>query len=77
MMGPLVTTEWLAGELGAPDLVVLDASFYLPAENRDADAEFARAHIPGARRFASAAAAKKGIEVPDELIEPIEKLCTT
>jgi (2R)-3-sulfolactate dehydrogenase (NADP+) len=33
--------------------------------------------LPGARRFASAAAAKKGIEVPDELIEQIEKLCTT
>jgi (2R)-3-sulfolactate dehydrogenase (NADP+) len=33
--------------------------------------------LPGARRFASAAAAKKGIEVPDELIAQIEKLCTT
>ena len=50
-MGPLVTTEWLAQQLGAPDLVVFDASFYLPAEQRDADAEFNQAHIPGARRF--------------------------
>ena len=33
--------------------------------------------LPGARRFASAASAKKGIEVPDELIAQIEKLCTT
>jgi len=33
--------------------------------------------LPGARRFASAVAAKKGIEVPDELIAQIEKLCTT
>jgi len=33
--------------------------------------------LPGARRFASAASAKRGIEVPDELIEQIEKLCTT
>jgi (2R)-3-sulfolactate dehydrogenase (NADP+) len=33
--------------------------------------------LPGARRFASEAAAKKGIEVPDELIAQIEKLCTT
>ena len=33
--------------------------------------------LPGARRFASASAAKKGIEVPDELIQQIEKLCTT
>jgi (2R)-3-sulfolactate dehydrogenase (NADP+) len=33
--------------------------------------------LPGSRRFASAAAAKKGIEVPDELLQQIEKLCTT
>jgi (2R)-3-sulfolactate dehydrogenase (NADP+) len=33
--------------------------------------------LPGTRRFAAEAAAKKGIEVPDELIAQIEKLCTT
>ena len=33
--------------------------------------------LPGARRFAAAAAAKRGVEVPDELIGQIEKLCTT
>jgi len=33
--------------------------------------------LPGARRFASEASAKKGIEVPDELVAQIEKLCTT
>jgi (2R)-3-sulfolactate dehydrogenase (NADP+) len=33
--------------------------------------------LPGARRFASEAASKKGIEVPDELIAQIEKLCST
>jgi (2R)-3-sulfolactate dehydrogenase (NADP+) len=33
--------------------------------------------LPGARRFAAEAAAKKGIEVPDELVSQIEKLCTT
>ena len=33
--------------------------------------------LPGARRFASEAAAKKGIEVPDDLLAQIEKLCTT
>src|SRR3984957_16669873 len=50
-MGPLVTTEWLAAELGKPDLVVFDATKYLPNENRDGHAEFIRAHIPGARYF--------------------------
>ena len=33
--------------------------------------------LPGARRFAAEASAKKGIEVPDELIAQIEKLCST
>lgn len=48
-MTPLVTTQWLADELGADDLVVLDASAHLPMAGRDAVAEFADAHIPGAR----------------------------
>ena len=50
-MGPLVTTEYLAGELGKPDLVVFDATKYLPNEPKDGKVEFLRAHIPGARYF--------------------------
>jgi thiosulfate/3-mercaptopyruvate sulfurtransferase len=50
-MGPLVTTEWLAGELGKPDLVVFDATKYLPNEPKDGKTEFLRAHIPSARYF--------------------------
>jgi thiosulfate/3-mercaptopyruvate sulfurtransferase len=50
-MGPLVTTEWLAGELAKPDLVVFDATKYLPNEPKDGRAEFLHAHIPGARYF--------------------------
>jgi (2R)-3-sulfolactate dehydrogenase (NADP+) len=33
--------------------------------------------LPGARRFAAEAASVKGIEVPDELLAQIEKLCST
>jgi thiosulfate/3-mercaptopyruvate sulfurtransferase len=47
----VVSADWLQGELGKPDLRVLDASFYLPAQKRDADAEYAAGHIPGAIRF--------------------------
>ncbi len=50
-MEPLVTTEWLAAELGKPDLLVFDATKYLPNENKDGHAEFLRAHSPGARYF--------------------------
>jgi thiosulfate/3-mercaptopyruvate sulfurtransferase len=47
----VVSSDWLAKELGAPDLKVVDASFYLAAQNRDADAEYLAGHIPGAVRF--------------------------
>jgi thiosulfate/3-mercaptopyruvate sulfurtransferase len=50
-MGPLVTTEFLASELGKPGLVVFDATKYLPNEDKDGKAEFLKAHIPGARYF--------------------------
>jgi len=49
-MDSLVTTEWLAAELAAApsDLRVVDASWHLPGAGRDAAAEFAEGHIPGA-----------------------------
>lgn len=50
-MGPLVTTDWLAAELGKPDLVIFDATKYLPNENRHGLTEYRAAHIPGARYF--------------------------
>jgi thiosulfate/3-mercaptopyruvate sulfurtransferase len=43
-----VTTEWLAVHLGEPGLVVVDASWYLPAMGRDAWGEYAAGHVPGA-----------------------------
>lgn len=47
----LVSTDWLARHLRDPDLRVLDASWFLPGSARDAKAEYAAAHIPGARFF--------------------------
>ncbi len=47
-MESLVSTEWLAGELGAADLRVVDATIFLPGAGRDARAEFEAEHIPGA-----------------------------
>jgi thiosulfate/3-mercaptopyruvate sulfurtransferase len=51
MMQDLVSTEWLACELGAPDLTVLDASWHMPSANRDPRAEYEERHIPRARFF--------------------------
>jgi thiosulfate/3-mercaptopyruvate sulfurtransferase len=48
---PLVSTDWLAERLGRSDLKILDASWYMPAQKRDAQAEYAAAHIPGATFF--------------------------
>jgi thiosulfate/3-mercaptopyruvate sulfurtransferase len=47
----LVSTAWLAEHLDAPDLRVLDASYHLPEAGRDARADYAAKHIPGARFF--------------------------
>ncbi|MDE2007788.1 MAG: sulfurtransferase [Rhodospirillales bacterium] len=50
-MDSLVTTAWLASELGKPDLVVCDATKYLPNEPKDGHTEYLAAHIQGARFF--------------------------
>jgi thiosulfate/3-mercaptopyruvate sulfurtransferase len=48
---PFVSVQWLAERLEAPDVVVVDGSWYLPTQGRDPDAEFLEGHIPGAVRF--------------------------
>lgn len=48
---PLVSTEWLAEHLDAPDVRVVDASWHMPAAQRDPAAEFLQTHIPGAVFF--------------------------
>jgi len=47
----LVSTDWLAARLDAPDLRIVDGSFYLPAQKRDPKREFDNQHIPGAVFF--------------------------
>ena len=48
-MDSLVSTDWLAGHLGEPDLVVVDSSWHMPASGRSGRDEYLAAHIPGAR----------------------------
>lgn len=47
----IVSTDWLAAHLRDPDLRILDASWYMPDSGRNARAEYAAGHIPGARFF--------------------------
>jgi thiosulfate/3-mercaptopyruvate sulfurtransferase len=50
-MSNLVSTDWLAQHLGAPDIAIVDASWHLPAAGRDAKQEFLESRIPGAQFF--------------------------
>jgi thiosulfate/3-mercaptopyruvate sulfurtransferase len=47
----LVSTEWLERNRAAPDLRLVDATWFMPGSGRDARAEYAAAHIPGAVFF--------------------------
>ena len=44
----LVSTEWLAKEIGASDLRIVDASWFMPDSGRNAASDYEAGHIPGA-----------------------------
>ncbi|WP_417700552.1 3-mercaptopyruvate sulfurtransferase [Pseudophaeobacter sp.] len=68
----LVSTEWLAAHLQDPDLRVLDGSWYLPQEVRDAKAEYDAAHIPNARFFDIDDISDHRSDLP-HMVPPVEK----
>ncbi|MEQ1547494.1 MAG: 3-mercaptopyruvate sulfurtransferase [Chakrabartia sp.] len=63
-MDALVTTEWLAGELGASDLRVVDASWFTEVDGRDAAADYEAGHIPGAVFMDLAGLAEASSDLP-------------
>ncbi len=66
-MDSVVTTEWLAEHLGAPDLRVVDGTWHMPHLGRDPRAEFEAAHVPGAVFFDIDAIADQGTPLPHML----------
>ncbi|MFA3916871.1 3-mercaptopyruvate sulfurtransferase [Ruegeria hyattellae] len=68
----LVSTNWLAAHLKDPDLRVLDGSWYLPQQARDALAEYQEAHIPGARFFDIDDISDRRSDLP-HMTPPVEK----
>src|SRR3954462_3176810 len=66
----LVTTDWLAERLGAPGIVVVDGSYYLPTAGRDPRAEYLAAHVPGAVFFDIEEIADKSTDLPHMLPGP-------
>ncbi|KSV92145.1 3-mercaptopyruvate sulfurtransferase [Sinorhizobium sp. GL28] len=47
----VVSADWLQERLGDPSIRILDAAWYLPAQNRNPKAEYDAGHIPGAVFF--------------------------
>jgi thiosulfate/3-mercaptopyruvate sulfurtransferase len=68
---PLVTTEWLAATMWQPNVVVADASWYLPQAGRKARAEYEAAHIPGALFFDIDAISDSKTDLPHMLPDTI------
>ncbi len=63
----LVSTEWLAAHLNAPDLRIIDASHHLPTTGRNARAEYDEQHIPGAIFWDIDAIADQSSDLPHML----------
>lgn len=63
----LVSTEWVAANLDAPGVVLLDASHHLPTAGRSAAEEYADRHIPGARFFDIDAVSDRSSDLPHML----------
>jgi thiosulfate/3-mercaptopyruvate sulfurtransferase len=68
----VVDTAWLAEHLDAPDVHVVDASYYLPHEGLSGREEFELQHIPGAVFFDIDEIADASSELP-HMLPPPEK----
>lgn len=66
----VVDFDWLEGKIGKPGFAIVDASWYLPAQKRDAKAEYDAAHIPGAVFFDQDLVVEPGSELPHTLPSP-------
>ena len=68
----VVSTDWLASNLGRPGLRVLDGSWYLPGSGRDPVKEYSAGHIPGAVFFDLDATSDRSVPLPHMLPQPAE-----
>lgn len=69
---PLVSTAWLAEHLNAPDVRIIDASWFLPGSDRDPRAEYALVHIPGALFFDIDEIVDETSDLPHMLPSPVK-----
>ena len=69
-MDPVVSTAWLADRLRAPDIRVVDGTWFMPAEGRSGHEEYLQTHIPGAVFFDIDAIADTSSDLPHMLPSP-------
>jgi thiosulfate/3-mercaptopyruvate sulfurtransferase len=74
-MDSLVTTEWLANEIGASDLRIVDASWHMPSSGRSGLDDYLAGHIPGAVFMDLADLVDTGSPV-DNTLPPPEKFAS-
>ena len=67
---PLISSAELASRFGDPELRLLDASWFLPAEGRSGREEFAAERIPGAVFFDVDAVSDTSVDLPHMLPAP-------
>ena len=67
---PLISSSELASRFGDPELRLLDASWFLPAEGRSGREEFAAERIPGAVFFDIDAVSDTSVDLPHMLPAP-------
>ncbi|OQM75852.1 3-mercaptopyruvate sulfurtransferase [Manganibacter manganicus] len=67
-----VDADWLQQRLGQPGFSIVDGSWYLPAQKRNARAEYEASHIPGAVFFDIDAASDQNSPLPHMLPDPPE-----
>lgn len=65
-----VSADWLAEHLNDPGMSVVDASWYLPAQGRNAKAEYEAGHIPRAIFFDHDVVVEPGSDLPHTLPSP-------
>ena len=70
MSDPLVSTAWLAEQLGDPGVQVVDATWYMPTEDGSGRADYIAGHIPGAVFFDIDAIADHATDLPHMLPTP-------
>ncbi|MBE0694139.1 MAG: 3-mercaptopyruvate sulfurtransferase [Aquamicrobium sp.] len=66
----VVSADWLQERLEKPGLSIVDGAWYLPAQGRDARAEYQAAHIPGAVFFDHDKVVEPGSDLPHTLPSP-------